>query len=251
MAKTASIRAADAVCPPTSAAARWLNRTRKRPATAVCSFLRFADGAISKHDLAWLSYYEFFNTLFDLREDEDAIAGLTDVVSGADWFVPHERICWVSDRPVTFCLNAKGHLHNETGPALQYRDGWAVYAWKGIEVDRQLIEEPLAVTRADIDAAPDFQLRRCMIERMTAERYIETGGAVRVWEDEAGILWRKIWRDGDAWAAVEVENGTPGPDGKRKHYFLQVPPHLPTALAAVAWSYGLTVNEYRGLIERT
>jgi hypothetical protein len=251
VARTAAIRAADAVCPPTSAAARWLARAQKHPATAVSSFLLFRDGACSQPELAWLSFYEFFNELFGLNREAEAIEGLAAAASGADWFLPHEHICWVSERPIAIHLNEKGQLHNETGPALQYRDGATVYAWKGIELDRRFIEEPHTVKRADIDAASDFQLRRCMIERMTIERYIGAGGALRAGQDEAGILWRKIWRDGDAWAAVEVENGTPEPDGKYKHYFLQVPPHMPSALAAVAWTYGLTARDYRGLIKRT
>ena len=62
---------------------------------------------------------------------------------------------------------------------------------------------------------------------------------------------QRLWRDGDVWAAVEVVNGTPESDGMRKHYFLQVPPEIHSARAAVAWTYGLNEHEYRGLILRT
>ena len=64
-----------------------------------------------------------------------------------------------------------------------------------------------------------------MIEIMTPQRYVALGGAVRVAEDETGILWRKTWLASDAWAAVEVINATPEPDGTQKHFFLQVPPN--------------------------
>jgi hypothetical protein len=70
----------------------------------------------------------------------------------------------------------------------------------------------------------------------------------RVAEDETGVLWRAV---GDAWAAVEVVNGTPQPDGLREHHFLQVPANLPTPRAGVAWSYGLEEHEYRRLVFRT
>lgn len=43
---------------------------------------------------------------------------------------------------------------------------------------------------------------------------------------------------------VEVINGTVEADGKRKHYYLRVPPNMKTARQAVAWTYGLEEHEY-------
>ncbi len=250
-ARDAAIRGADAICPRASAAGGWLARALKGPTAPMNSSLRFMDGACNRQDLAWLSWYEYFSHVCGLRHEREALSGLTAIASGVDWFIPYKSICWVSERPVLSCSDTKGRLHNATGPALRYRDGWSIYAWKSIEVPRRFIEEPHTITLAEIDAATDFQLRRCMIERLTPERYIAMGGAIRLCEDEAGVLWRRTWPDGDAWAAVEVENGTPEPDGQAKRYFLQVPPQMPTARAAVAWTYGLTAMQYQGLVQRT
>jgi len=63
-------------------------------------------------------------------------------------------------------------------------------------------------------------------------------------QDETGVLWRQRWR-WEAWAAVEVINGTPEVDGTRKRYFLQVPANMRTAREAVAWTYGLPEARYR------
>ena len=87
---------------------------------------------------------------------------------------------------------------------------------------------------------------------MAPELYIATGAVTRVGEDNAGCLWRKQWGDWwNAWAAVEVINGTPEPDGTRKHYFLQVPPDLRTPTEAVAWTYGMSPKRYASLNLRT
>jgi hypothetical protein len=48
-----------------------------------------------------------------------------------------------------------------------------------------------------------------------------------------------------------VINATPEPDGTRKHFFLQVPAHLPTAREAVAWTYGMRADAYARLVMRT
>ncbi len=53
-----------------------------------------------------------------------------------------------------------------------------------------------------------------MIDNMSPERYIAAGAAKRIAEDKAGVQWRSQWHDWcDAWATVEVVNGTPEPDG--------------------------------------
>ncbi len=63
--------------------------------------------------------------------------------------------------------------------------------------------------------------------------------------------WRKQWLGFDAWAAVEVVNATPEPDGTRRHFFLQVPANIRTAREAVAWTYGLRAEAYAKLVART
>jgi len=90
-----------------------------------------------------------------------------------------------------------------------------------------------------------------MIERMGPERFIAEFKPERVHQDASGVLWRKQlgWRD--VWAAVEVVNGTAEADGSRKHYFLRVPPDVQTATEAVAWTYGMTAEEYAQILVRT
>jgi len=94
-----------------------------------------------------------------------------------------------------------------------------------------------------------------MIEIMTPERFIKSGGAARVAKDETGILWGKRWTHRGvtigSWSAVEVVNGTTEVDGSRKRYFLRVPSRMGTAREAVAWTYGLTPEQYAGLDLRT
>jgi hypothetical protein len=48
---------------------------------------------------------------------------------------------------------------------------------------------------------------------------------------------------------VEVINSTPEPDGSRRTYFLRVPPDTETAREGVAWTFGLTPEEYQPLLQ--
>jgi hypothetical protein len=207
--------------------------------------------AVGQHELCWLATYDYLRDVFGLREETVPLAGLWQMARSFGWLQPHQRTCWLAERPDLLRGDARDRLHDASGPALRYPDGWSVWAWKGVEVPRWLIERPEEITLETIDAESNVQVRRCMIEIMTPARYVALGGAARVAEDETGVLWRKRWLAADAWAAVEVINATPEPDGTRRHFFLQVPAHLRTAREAVAWTYGLRTKAYADLVVRT
>jgi hypothetical protein len=208
-------------------------------------------GLIGQHQLAWLGLYEYLHDVCGLKTETAPIQGLSLFAKHAGWMLPHKRVCWLAERPSILQVDSRSRLHSAKGPALHYPDGWSLYAWKGIEVPAWVIERPDKITIRAIDRESDRQVRRCMIELMTSERFVLDGGAARVAEDKTGILWRREWGLFDAWAAVEVINGTPEPDGTRKHYFLQVPPGVHTPLEAVAWTYGLPPGRYADLTLRT
>jgi hypothetical protein len=211
----------------------------------------FRDCAAGPHDLSWLGAYDYIRHVLGLRDETASLPGLLQLAASVGWLQPHQHTCWLAERPDLLRGDALGRLHSANGPALRYPDGWSVWAWKGVEVPYWIIERPERITLASIDDELDVQVRRCMIEIMTPQRYVALGGAVRVAEDETGVLWRRAWLGFDAWAAVEVINATPEPDGTRKHFFLQVPANIQTAREAVAWTYGLRANAYASLVVRT
>lgn len=208
-------------------------------------------GVIGQHDLSWLGACEYVRNVLGLKDETAALLGLSQVAASAGWLQPHRQTCWLAERPVLLRGDARDCLHNAWGPALRYPDGWSVWAWRGVEVPRWVVAHPERITLAAIDDQTNVQLRRCMIEIMTPQRYVALGGATRVAEDETGVLWRRIWPGTDAWAAVEVINATAEPDGARRHFFLQVPATMRTAREAVAWTYGLPVKAYSRLVART
>jgi hypothetical protein len=206
--------------------------------------LSFGASGFSFLSAPWLGSMEYLHDVCGLRRQTEALAGLWQVARHASWIVPHAHVCWLMERPELIRQDATGRLHAPDGPALRYGDGSKVYAWKGILVPARLIEQRDSIDVRSVEAAHDPQIRRCMIDILTPQRFIEQGGAYRVAQDDTGILWRQRWR-WEAWAAVEVINGTPEPDGTFKHYFLQVPPTVRTPREAVAWTYGLSERNYR------
>lgn len=202
----------------------------KRPFRAWPSFTR---AGASRHELGWLEPLAFLSSE-NATVNNALIDNLWRAALETSWIVPHENICWLADLPVTVKHDDRGRLHAAGGPALKYSDGSSTYAWKGVVVPGQYIENPAKITLDAINKEPDIFVRRCLIEILTPERFLRMGGANRIAKDDTGVLWHKMWWNGDAWAAVEVINGTAEPDGTFKHYYLQVPADLRTARAAVA-----------------
>jgi hypothetical protein len=215
-------------------------------------FLAFEASRWAQHESKdVLGVFDFLRGELGLEAETQCLAGLWQVALNTGWIMPHERVCWVSERNSILSIDANGRLHAANGPALQFSNGWSYYSWKGIPVPKWVIEQPEQITSRSIERERDSLVRRCMIDIMTAERYVVSGGPRRMGSDRVGTLWRRQWTPVDAWAAVEVVNGTPEPDGTHKHYFLQVPPDLRSPTEAVAWTYGLSAERYSALTQRT
>ena len=175
---------------------------------------------------------------------------IAELAQMAGPFVVLPREIVISDRPLLLRLDDAGRVHCDDGPAIAYADGLSAWAWHGVPVDRTTIEEPDAIDIAAIDAEPNAERRRVLIERFGADRLIREGGSKLVHEDETGRLWRRelVAHRGHRWDEavwmVEVVNATPEPDGSRRTYFLRVPPTMRTAREAVAWTFGMRTEEY-------
>lgn len=87
-------------------------------------------------------------------------------------------------------------------------------------------------------------MRRVMLERYGFARYLQDTGAVLIASDECGMLYRKDIPNDEPLVMVKVLNSTQERDGSRKPYFLRVPPNMRTVREAVAWTFGLSEDEY-------
>lgn len=138
----------------------------------------------------------------------------------------------------------RGRLHQASGPALAFRDGYMVYAWHGVRVPAQVIEHPETLTVEQITAESNAEVRRVMLERFGLDRYFQAIGAERVQAGDFGTLYKHTFPDGRRLAIVRVTNGSPEPDGHFKEYTLPVPFDCASAHDAVATTYGLTQQTY-------
>lgn len=83
--------------------------------------------------------------------------------------------------------------------------------------------------------------------RLLAREISMWGDRPEMWDGRGGlpeISFNGRVRRNNAIVFVEVLNSTPEPDGTIKTYWLRVPPDTLTAKAGIAWTFGLTADEY-------
>jgi len=162
----------------------------------------------------------------------------------------YKHFCLACDHPLEKHLDASGRLHNETGPAIVFADGYRLFSWHGRTVPGWIITSPERITIHHIESAPNIEIRTVLLERFGMARFLAESGASIIHQDQCGVLYSIVLRDElEPFVVVKVVNSTPEPDGTRKEYCLRVPPEITTAHAAVAWTFGLSAEEYNPVIE--
>jgi hypothetical protein len=227
---------------------------------------------------AYVEWIEFLRDVCgyerDKRVDFTNWMPWRDATLHAGMRIMHEKFCIIADRPSELhieTVNGRGRLHNLNGPAKRYSgDGWSIYAIHGVRVPAKVIEAPETLTVAEIRGEQNAEVRRVMIDRFGAAKYLRAIGAKVRHEDvdQFGFARRLLVADiGDVepLCMVEVVNSTPEPIdytpdaeaagiwvGARWHkiYTLRVPPSMKTTGDALAWTFELpNAASYRPLVE--
>jgi hypothetical protein len=165
---------------------------------------------------------------------------LGQLVSGY-WLGKKEA--WLVRKPVLLERDEQGRWHNASGPCILYRDGWGWYAWHGVTVPEQIILHPERLTKWDWIGQRNVEVRRAIQERLGNERFIEMVGGKQIDTGRRGKLIEiKLGRRDPERVArfVQVQDTS-----TKRQYYLRVPPLINSADKAIAWTFGLTEEEYQ------
>ncbi|MGV7585261.1 DUF6745 domain-containing protein, partial [Mycobacterium kansasii] len=210
----------------------------------------------------WPSFVAYFRDVVQLRLDSDIwerSRAYQDAMSAGYWW-PNRDFVMVCDTPNSLHVESVGgqhRLHCETGPAVAWADGWGLYMWHGTQVPADLIETGWDVER--IMAERNTEVRRCAIEKMGWDNYVREAGLTLAHEDSdpanpgQRLRLYDVPRDLLDWPVrvLIAHNATRERDGSRHTFGLLVPTDCRTAIAASAWTFGLTESEYAQLARAT
>ena len=202
-----------------------------------------------QHDAHWLAFYEYFHNVIGLKPQTVAMSGLWEVAKSAGWFLPHQNMCWISERHNLLQFDSENRLHSLEGASVAYPDGWEIYSVHGVCVPKYIVMQSQLITAKEVLAEENAEVRRIMVDQMGPEKFVHVSGAKEVGVDDFGTLYTLPTPEGRTLDFVKVINSTPEPDGSSKHYFLRVPPGMRTAHAAVARTFGRSAQEYAPAIE--
>ncbi len=96
------------------------------------------------------------------------------------WWYPFHRICFVCERPAEIHMVDEDRLHNDSGPAVRFRDDWSIWSINGVLVDEQVVLRPATQTIRQIRHEQNVEVKRIRIERFGWDRYLTGVGAVAI-----------------------------------------------------------------------
>lgn len=173
--------------------------------------------------------------------------GLGRLVEQATWFAFRTGVAIILERPTELHF-ADGELHNPYGAAARFPDGWAVWALRGVAVPAA-IEDPDSLDLRAALTHENLEVRRVLVDHLGWDRVVRGSGLTPHAQDGHGRLWRLAVPGEEPILLLEVENATPEPDGRRRPYFLRVPPDMRSPREATAWTFGLPELEYAPEVE--
>lgn len=149
------------------------------------------------------------------------------------WWFPFRNTLILSDRHSQLHVDGRGRPHNTQGPAVEYRDGWKLYAWKGIMVPEQIIEQPETITANGIMKETNTEIRRTMVDIIGIEKFILDSKSKTLDEQGEYSLLRVPYLDGGEMIALKMRCPTTS-----AIYVHTVHPNITNVEQALAWKRG-------------
>ena len=197
-------------------------------------------------DISWLSLYKFFIEVVGL--DLKKITGLLELANHTGWYNAYEDIVVFQHSPEYIKFDEDNRLHCETGPAIRYRDGYSVYAWHGVRVPAEWIENKESLTAEVALTWENVEQRRCAAEILGWESVIKELNPTIIDSDPdpmIGDLLEVNIPDIGTERFIRVKCGT------GRYFCLPVPPETKTALSGNSWTYGVEEAVLKQLEIRT
>ena len=205
------------------------------------------DSGYGAHDAGWLGFYAYFREVCGLTEQIGKLSGLIDLAHHAGWFIPHQNVCFVSDRHNVLNRDEQGRLHCTSGPAVAYPDGWGVYAWHGIRVPPEAILKPGYLTVKGILAEKNTEVRRALRNLYGNARFLKDAGARVISESPThGAKLLSLRLDGDPEDIRMAELTCPSTG---EVYYERVPPTISNCDEALGWRFRLEPQQYKPVWE--
>ncbi|MBD2184248.1 hypothetical protein H6S82_14000 [Planktothrix sp. FACHB-1355] len=188
------------------------------------------------------SYFDFNFSILKLPCDGKMWLAFHLLVSECGWIFPYEKICVVCDRPRILSFDSANQLHAEGSPAIEFVDGFQVYAYRGVRLPFKYRKIHPNQWKADwLLDEKNVELRRALIQGIGYPRICKELYAVEIdsWQ-EYSLL--KVDEDADLEPIRLLKMTCPSTG---YIHVLRVPPALKSAREAICWvNWGTDPEEF-------
>ena len=186
----------------------------------------------------YFSFYDFINEVLGIEYVKDW--QWYKQTSEQSLVYPLDNICIYSQKPIRISLNKSGVIHCDGKMAVEFADGWGVYALNGIIVSKEIAETPAEnLDPKLILNEQNADIQREIIKKIGAERVLK----------KLNSKCLDKWTDPKTGKYYELLNLKVGSIDRKymyyKHFSLDyyyakpVPPEIRTAWQGRAWILGM------------
>ncbi|MBV6621923.1 MAG: hypothetical protein KI793_03045 [Rivularia sp. (in: Bacteria)] len=164
------------------------------------------------------------------------------LVQNCGWIFPFEKICIVSERPVKLYFDNENRLHAEGKPAMQFADGYSVYAYHGTTLPEKYGKHHSKEWQPSwLLQERNAELRKILIQEIGYSRILEELQAVELNTYQEYTLLQ-INSDIDIEPIYLLKMICPSTGDI---HVLRVPPQMKTAREAITWiNWGIPPEDF-------
>lgn len=117
------------------------------------------------------NWFDFCTSVLNCAHAQNKWLAFKSLVEQCGWILPYEKICVVCDRPIQLSFDNEARLHAEGEPAIQFADGFSVYAYQGVQLPERYGKiHPLQWRSQWLLEEYNAELRRVLIQGIGYER---------------------------------------------------------------------------------
>ena len=180
-------------------------------------------------DASWIAYYLYPHVCIrkmHTAEQMEILSGWNILAQSCNFWWAFDKIVFVSQKFSELHQDSRNRLHNDTGPAMAFGDGYALYAVHGVQIPEYVIVRPQEITVETIHTERNAEVRRVMLDKFGIGRYLRVTHAEKIAGDNWGELFKIELVGDEPILMVRYLNSTPNEKEVRKEYWHRVHPSL-------------------------
>jgi hypothetical protein len=124
-------------------------------------------------DYGWTCFYDFINNELMPSYNLELWNKWKDLINSNIYdMIQFDGLCIVMAMPEKVNIDTNKRLHSETSCAVSWKDGYEIYAWHGLIIPKEWIENKKSITKEIIAQEGNAERRRCIQEILGGEAYL-------------------------------------------------------------------------------